>query len=48
MVEAFPDRPKGMHGRTYQRLRRTHDLAEEKAMMGLSHFADRQLARARR
>jgi len=48
MVEAFPDRPKGMHGRTYQRLRRTHDLAQERAMMGLTHFADRQLARARR
>jgi len=41
MAEVFPDRPKGMHWRTYDRLRRAHDLAEQKAMMGLTQFVDR-------
>jgi hypothetical protein len=41
MLEEFPDRPKGMHCLTYERLRRVHDLAQEKAMMGLMQFVDR-------
>jgi len=48
MLEAFPDRPKGMHWLTYERLRRVHDLAQERAMMGLTQFAERLLVRARR
>ena len=48
MLEAFPDKPKGMHRLTYDRLRRVHDLAQERAMMGLTQFADRLLVRARR
>jgi hypothetical protein len=40
MLEAFPDRPKGMHWRTYDRRRRAHDLAERKAMTGLTQFVD--------
>jgi hypothetical protein len=26
--DKFPDKPKGMHWQTYQRLRRAHDVAE--------------------
>jgi hypothetical protein len=48
MLEDFPRKPKGMHSRTYDRLRRAHALAERKAMMGLSQFVDRLLVRARR
>jgi hypothetical protein len=35
MLEGFPDRPKGMHWETYDRLRHTHDIAEARSMMGL-------------
>jgi hypothetical protein len=41
MLEPFPEKPKGMRWKTYDRLRRTHDLAEQKAMMGLTQFVDR-------
>jgi hypothetical protein len=41
MAEVFPARPKGMHCRTYDRLCRAHDLAQQKAMMGLTQFVDR-------
>ena len=48
MLEVFPDRLKGMHLLTYLRLRRAHDLAEGRAMFGLTQFAERLLMRARR
>jgi hypothetical protein len=35
MLEEFPDKPKGMHWRTYERWRRVHDVAEERSTIGL-------------
>jgi len=32
MSEPFPDKPKGMHWQTYERLRRAHDDAEARSM----------------
>jgi hypothetical protein len=40
----FPDKPKGMHWRTYDRLCRVHDAAEERSIIGLIHFVE-QLGR---
>jgi len=47
MSDAFPARPKGMHWRTYNRLRQRHDLAEERSMTGLMRFIDSRHRRAR-
>ena len=41
MLEEFPDKPKGMHWRTYERWRRVHDVAEERSTRGLMGFVDR-------
>jgi hypothetical protein len=38
MIEKFPDRPKGMHEKTFQGLRAAHDRAAERCMAGLSRF----------
>jgi len=46
-LEAFPDRPKGMHWKTYDRLRRAHNLAEEKGLAGAMQFVDRLGCRLR-
>jgi hypothetical protein len=46
-LEAFPARPKGMHSKTYDRLRRAHDLAEQKGLMGAMQFVDRLGCRLR-
>ena len=41
MLEEFPDKPKGMHWRTYERWRRVHDVAEERSNIGLMGFVER-------
>jgi hypothetical protein len=41
MLEEFPDKPKGMHWRTYERWRRLHDAAEERSNIGLMGFVER-------
>ncbi|MGA8691831.1 MAG: hypothetical protein WB662_18495 [Methyloceanibacter sp.] len=41
MLEDLPDKPKGMHRRTYDRLRRVHDLAAERSTIGLMRFVER-------
>jgi hypothetical protein len=38
LLENFPDKPKGMHWQTYNRLRRTHDTAEARSNMALMQF----------
>jgi hypothetical protein len=41
MADLFPEKPKGMHWRTYDRLRRLHDGAEERSTIGLMGFVER-------
>src|SRR4051812_23921733 len=41
MMDDFPDKPKGMHLRTYERLRRVYDVAEARSTLGLMRFVDR-------
>ena len=41
MFEDFPDKPKGMHWRTYDRLRGRYDMAEARSMAGLERFLNR-------
>jgi hypothetical protein len=48
MLEGFPDKPKGMHWQTYDRLRRTHDIAEARSTAGLMRFVDRLQRRVSR
>jgi hypothetical protein len=38
MIEKFPDRPKGTHQTTFERLRAAHDQAADRSMAGLSRF----------
>jgi hypothetical protein len=40
-LDEFPDKPKGMHWRTYDRLCRVHDAAEERSTIGLMGFVER-------
>jgi hypothetical protein len=41
VTEPFPEKPKGMHWRTYNRLRRRHDRAFARSLMGLAKSAER-------
>jgi hypothetical protein len=41
MLEDFPEKPKGMHWRTYERWCRVHDAAEERSTIGLMSFVGR-------
>jgi hypothetical protein len=38
MLEAFPEKPKGMHWRTFDRLQARHDAAWLRSMAGLMHL----------
>ena len=40
MLDEFPNKPKRMHWRTYDRLRRAHDIAEERSTIALMRFVD--------
>jgi hypothetical protein len=42
IFDAFPERPKGMHRRTYDRFRLAHDVAKERALDGLGRILDRR------
>jgi hypothetical protein len=46
MLDDFPEKPKGMHWRTYERLCRIHDAAQARSIIGLSGFVKRLRRRA--
>jgi hypothetical protein len=46
MLVNFPEKPKGMHLQTYERLRRAHDAARARSLIGLSGFVKRLRKRA--
>jgi hypothetical protein len=46
MLDDFPEKPKGMHWRTYERLCRVHDAAKRRSFVGLMDFAKRLRKRA--
>jgi hypothetical protein len=46
MLEKFPDKPKSMHWRTYERLRRVHDVAHKQSTVSLIGFVERQRRRS--
>ena len=41
MMEPFPEKPKGMHWRTYERLWREHHEAEMEQLIGMSAWLDK-------
>jgi hypothetical protein len=41
MLDDFPEKPKGMHWRTYERLCRVHDAARARSFIGLTDFVER-------
>jgi hypothetical protein len=42
IFEAFPNKPKGMHWSTYDRLQLIHDAAKERALEGLARITERR------
>src|SRR6516165_8782909 len=46
MLDDFPEKPKGMHWRTYERLCRVHDAAQARSFIGLTDFVKRLRKRA--
>jgi hypothetical protein len=46
MLDDFPEKPKGMHWRTYERLCRVHDAAKARSIIGLMGFVKRLRRRA--
>ena len=45
MLDEFPNKPKGMHWRTYDRLQRRYEAADAQSLMTLTKFVDRYAAR---
>jgi len=41
MIDTFPEKPKGMHCRTYERLWREHHEAEMEQLIGMSVWLDK-------
>jgi hypothetical protein len=41
MMESFPEKPKGMHWRTYERLWRKHHKAEMAHLIGMREWLDK-------
>jgi hypothetical protein len=48
MLEDFPEKPKGMHWRTYERWGRVHAVAEKRSTIGLMRFVERLSSRLSR
>jgi hypothetical protein len=42
IFDAFPDKPKGMHWITYDRLQLIHEAAKERALEGLARSTGRR------
>jgi hypothetical protein len=45
LMDAFPDKPRGMHWRTYDRLQRRCEAAESRSLMGVMRFLERHRSR---
>ena len=43
MTKLFPEKPKGMHWRTYERFRWEHDEADMEQLAGLREWLDRKV-----
>jgi hypothetical protein len=41
MMEPFPEKPKGMHWKTYERLWREHHEAEMEQLVGMRKWLDK-------
>ena len=46
MLDDFPEKPKGMHWRKYERLCRVHDAAQARSIIGMTDFVKRLRKRA--
>jgi hypothetical protein len=46
MLDDFPEKPKGMHWRTYERMWRVYDAAKARSFIGLTDFVKRLKRRA--
>jgi hypothetical protein len=46
MLDDFPEKPKGMHWRTYERLCRVHEAAQARLTIGMTGFVKRLRKRA--
>jgi hypothetical protein len=46
MTKPFPEKPKGMHWRTYERLRWEHDEADMEQLVAMKVYLDKLERRA--